>query len=75
MFTLNPTVPVNEGDDDVLDVDVLMKLSTGAQERVQGLKVKLIGKNLTRQDKRFLDPNFGAGLSYYLFIYETKIKV
>lgn len=38
--------PVNESDDDVLDIDVLMKLSTGTQERVQGLEVKLIWEHL-----------------------------
>lgn len=47
---MNPTVPVNEGNDDVLDIDVLMEFSTGTQERVQGLKVELIWENLTRQE-------------------------
>lgn len=44
---LNPSnIPVNECDDDVLDVDVLMKLGAGTQERVQGLEVKLIWEHL-----------------------------
>lgn len=45
----NKTVPVNESNDDVLDIDVLMELSTGTQERVQGLKMKLIWENLRRE--------------------------
>lgn len=40
------SVPVNKGDDDVLDIDVLMELSTGTQERVQSLEVELIRENL-----------------------------
>lgn len=39
-------VPVNQSDDDVLHVDVLMKLRTGTQERIQGLEVKLVRENL-----------------------------
>lgn len=42
-------IPVNERNDDVLDIDVLMKLSTGTQERVQGLEVKLIWEHLPKQ--------------------------
>lgn len=40
------TVPVNEGNDDILDINVLMELSTGTQERVQSLEVELIWENL-----------------------------
>lgn len=40
------SVPVYKGDDDVLDIDVLMELSTGTQERVQSLEVELIRENL-----------------------------
>lgn len=40
------SVPVDKGDDDVLDIDVLMELSTGTQERVQSLEVELIRENL-----------------------------
>lgn len=43
-------IPVNECNDDVLDIDILMKLSTGTQERVQGLQVKLIWEHLSKQD-------------------------
>lgn len=39
-------VPVNQSDDDVLHVDVLMKVRTGTQERIQGLEVELIRENL-----------------------------
>ena len=63
---MNQTVPVNEGNDDVLDIDVLMKFSTRTQKRVQGLKVELIWENLKRQD--YFSP-------YYLSIYETNMKV
>lgn len=56
---MNQTVPVNEGNDDVLDIDMLMELSTGTQERVQGLKVELIWENLTKQDM------FSVGLWLY----------
>lgn len=45
-MTVNQSVPVNEGNDDVLDIDVLMELSAGTQKRVQGLKVELVWKNL-----------------------------
>lgn len=43
-------IPVNERNDDVLHVDILMELSTGTQERVQGLEVKLIWEHLSKQD-------------------------
>ena len=43
-------LPVNECNNDVLDIDILMKLSTGTQERVQGLEVKLIWEHLFKQD-------------------------
>lgn len=59
---MNQTVPVNEGNDDVLDIDMLMELSTGTQERVQGLKVELIWENLTKQDM------FSVGLWLYFII-------
>lgn len=45
-FKVNLSIPVDEGNDDVLDIDMLMELSTGTQERVQGLKVELIWENL-----------------------------
>lgn len=45
---LNEGAPVNQSDDDVLYVDVLMQLSAGTQERIQRLKVELIGENLTK---------------------------
>lgn len=38
--------PVDERNDDVLHVDVLMELSTGAQERVERLEVKLVWEHL-----------------------------
>ena len=39
-------VPVNESDNDVLDVDVLVQLSAGAQEGIERLQVELIGEDL-----------------------------
>lgn len=44
--------PVYEGDDDVLDIDVLMELSAGAQERVQSLEVELIREHLQNGGNR-----------------------
>ena len=40
---------VNEGNYDILDVDCLLELSTGLEERIESLKVKLIRKNLQRE--------------------------
>lgn len=51
LITVNQSrIPVNECNDDVLHIDILMKLSTGTQERVQGLEVKLIWEHLSKQD-------------------------
>lgn len=51
LITVNHSrIPVNECNDDVLDIDILMKLSTGTQERVQGLQVELIWEHLSKQD-------------------------
>lgn len=47
---LSERVPVNKCNDDVLNVDMLMQLSTGTQKRVQGLKMELIGKNLAEPE-------------------------
>lgn len=50
---MNSIVPVNEGNYDVLDIDVLMELSTGPQEWVKGLKMELIWEDLTKQKTGF----------------------
>lgn len=50
MIVNQSRIPVNECNDDVLDIDILMKLSAGTQERVQGLEVKLIWEHLSKQD-------------------------
>lgn len=39
-------MPVDEGDDDVLHVDVLVKLGTCPEEGVQRLQVELVGEHL-----------------------------
>ena len=37
---------VDEGNDDVLDIDILQQLSTRLQEGIQGLEMELIGEHL-----------------------------
>lgn len=69
---MNQTIPVNEGNDDVLDIDVLMQLSTGTQERVQCLKVELVWKNLTTQEESRTVLRL---LLCYLFICEMNMKI
>lgn len=59
---MNQNVPVNEGNDDVLDIDVLMELSAGTQKRVQGLKVELVWENLFKT--RCSEEPGSAGTSY-----------
>lgn len=44
--------PVDEGNDDVLDVDLLVQIGAGAQVGRQGLQVKLIREHLW-QTSRF----------------------
>lgn len=43
---------VNEGNYDILDIDRLLELSTGLEERIERLKVKFIRKNLHVQRER-----------------------
>lgn len=43
--------PVNKSYDDVLDIDVLVELSTRSEKWVQGLEVELVWENLWRKWK------------------------
>lgn len=42
---------VDERDDDVLDIDFRMELSTGLEERTEGLQVELVWEHLWRRER------------------------
>ena len=43
---------VDEGNYNILDVDPLLELGTGLEERIESLKVKFIRKNLLTERKK-----------------------
>ena len=43
--------PVDEGDDDVFNVDILLELGTRLEKRVQCLQMELIGKHLQIRER------------------------
>ena len=49
---------VDEGDDDVLDIDCLLHVSTGLQELVESLQVELIWEHLRERERE----REGAGI-------------
>lgn len=44
---------VDEGDDDVLDVDLRVEFSAGFEEGAEGLQVELIGEHLWRKKREW----------------------
>lgn len=72
MFKVNLSIPVDEGNDDVLDIDMLMEVSAGTQERVQGLKVELVWENLFKT--RCLVQESRTVLRLYISYLSTIIK-